>query len=654
MEKPPSLGKRLLRYAGKLIPSPKVLRTAAFVGGALMAVADTGAQTMEEDFGSSGNFVEVPFVDSENNKTTSCDVLGMVLRWKYRSRNDAEPVSRYRENNFVINSSGDLAEIGATTEVALHTVIQQSHAINNLFETSYGNRFEHIGVANYNNTGNAGQILYRNGQAFLETMSEGKAINFAGALKDGGICVTARGQQRGFFPDPSDVYCFDEDLPDDQLPLTQDDLNQDSRLPGVDPDPAHPNWYNISTFFATTVGHFFSIERLGPGDNPQELYVYDRDQDGSIIENSRRVLMQTHGEIVRCATETPNEIVLFIDGFDDKLLYKVHFKDDDGDGVRNSEDNCPVHANPGQENLDIGDPENPEDEIGDVCDICPLDPEDDADEDGFCGIGVANPDSDVAAGKSQAKTDVCPDTHDPDQLDSDGDRRGDECDVCPNDKDNDRDRDGLCADVDNCPDRRNEDQMDADADEIGDVCDICPLDPLDDIDGDFFCADVDNCPYVDNFDQANTYGDERGDACEPLPTPTPTATPTATPTMTITPTATATPTATPTPTMTVTPTATTTPTMTITPTATATPTATPTPTAIATPTDGGMVTPTPTAIATPTDGGMVTPTPTPTVKRPSPSCGGCSEDGGTPSSVALWMAAALAWFRRRRGDSLVS
>jgi hypothetical protein len=91
--------------------------------------------------------------------------------------------------------------------------------------------------------------------------------------------------------------------------------------------------------------------------------------------------------------------------------------DDDGDGVGNSEDNCPDISNPDQEDVD-------EDEIGDACDNCL--------EDG-----------------------------NPDQLDADGDGAGDMCDPCT-----DIDGDGFgdpgyvlntCGE-DNCPSTYNPDQ----------------------------------------------------------------------------------------------------------------------------------------------------------------------------------------------------
>jgi hypothetical protein len=85
--------------------------------------------------------------------------------------------------------------------------------------------------------------------------------------------------------------------------------------------------------------------------------------------------------------------------------------DSDGDGIIDSQDNCPTVANPDQIDSD-------NDSIGDACDNCPElnNPfQEDSDND---GIGDA--------------CDNCPFTANPDQIDSDKDGIGDVCDV-PND-----------------------------------------------------------------------------------------------------------------------------------------------------------------------------------------------------------------------------
>ncbi|MDX9723189.1 MAG: amidohydrolase family protein, partial [Myxococcota bacterium] len=99
--------------------------------------------------------------------------------------------------------------------------------------------------------------------------------------------------------------------------------------------------------------------------------------------------------------------------------------DPDGDGIANSEDNCPLIFNPVRNKLDIGgqgDADN--DGIGDACDRCPL-------------------------------------------------NEGEECGAPAPD---DRDRDGVKDFEDNCPANPNPDQDDRDNDQIGDVCDLCPDD----------------------------------------------------------------------------------------------------------------------------------------------------------------------------------
>jgi len=139
--------------------------------------------------------------------------------------------------------------------------------------------------------------------------------------------------------------------------------------------------------------------------------------------------------------------------------------------------------------------------------------------------------------------DNCPDVHNQDQADGDGDRVGDACDPCLADSDNDSDLDGLCIAMDNCPfvpnpgqedrdldqsgdacdncpDMANVDQVDADADGVGDPCDPCPLsfDPLQsDIDGDLVSDVCDNCRSVSNPQQTDTDLDAVGDSCDLCP-----------------------------------------------------------------------------------------------------------------------------------------
>jgi len=143
--------------------------------------------------------------------------------------------------------------------------------------------------------------------------------------------------------------------------------------------------------------------------------------------------------------------------------------DRDGDGVRDSADNCADAANADQADQDG-------DGSGDACD---------GDRD---GDGAAN------------GSDNCPMAPNADQADADADGTGDVCDA-------DRDGDGAANDADNCPDSANADQADADADGIGDVCDA-------DRDGDGIANGADNCPDAANADQGDWDADGQGDACD--------------------------------------------------------------------------------------------------------------------------------------------
>ena len=109
--------------------------------------------------------------------------------------------------------------------------------------------------------------------------------------------------------------------------------------------------------------------------------------------------------------------------------------DADGDGIIDTEDNCPLTANPGQEDSD-GNGE------GDVCQ--------DTDGDGVLDY-----------------EDICPIIANPGQEDSDNNGIGDVCE--------DSDGDGVSDTDDNCPLVPNTDQADLNNNGIGDVCELSPV-----------------------------------------------------------------------------------------------------------------------------------------------------------------------------------
>jgi hypothetical protein len=87
-----------------------------------------------------------------------------------------------------------------------------------------------------------------------------------------------------------------------------------------------------------------------------------------------------------------------------------------------------------------------------------------------------------------------------DQSDTDGDGKGNACDL-------DDDNDGVADGSDNCPSAANADQLDTDSDGDGDACDS-------DDDGDGVLDASDNCPLLQNLGQEDLDGDGEGDTCD--------------------------------------------------------------------------------------------------------------------------------------------
>lgn len=257
----------------------------------------------------------------------------------------------------------------------------------------------------------------------------------------------------------------------------------------------------------------------------------DRDNDGVCDVNDNCVFVYN-----------PDQKDADGDGIGD--LCDTGTNDDDGDGLVNSEDPCPLDVLnldtdgdgicdyldncPEVENSDQLDFDG--DGIGDVCDPIGNDCDNDgiSDDKDICPCNRENIDTD--GDRICNSEDNCPYVFNPSQSDEDGDGIGDLCDNStnndvdgdniPDDQDNcplvfnpnqlDTDNDGVCDVIDNCIDVPNADQLDQDYDGIGDVCDV----ENNDIDGDLIPDHIDNCPFVPNTQQEDADNDGIGDVCE--------------------------------------------------------------------------------------------------------------------------------------------
>ncbi|MBA3452856.1 MAG: thrombospondin type 3 repeat-containing protein, partial [Deltaproteobacteria bacterium] len=78
----------------------------------------------------------------------------------------------------------------------------------------------------------------------------------------------------------------------------------------------------------------------------------------------------------------------------------------------------------------------------------------------------------------------------------------------------DVDGDGICDAVDNCVSAANRNQTDTDRDLRGDACDRCPNDAENDGDNDSICGDLDNCKFAANPSQVDRDNDGMGNECD--------------------------------------------------------------------------------------------------------------------------------------------
>ena len=99
--------------------------------------------------------------------------------------------------------------------------------------------------------------------------------------------------------------------------------------------------------------------------------------------------------------------------------------DSDGDGIADAKDNCPKVFNPVRKMDNGKQPDTDSDKLGDSCDVCPFDDKNKTPCKGSPDLNDSDGDSIPNA------KDNCPNTPNKDQKDSDNDKQGDACDKCP-------------------------------------------------------------------------------------------------------------------------------------------------------------------------------------------------------------------------------